>query len=85
MKQRKDTDVQNIKAAGITKSCSIGGKTVTFRLQNVFTGKVNGREELLDEVLIDNMLEQMAKAVKYGYPWNTVGNAVRYITWKHLP
>lgn len=70
MKQRKDTDVQNIKAAGITKSCSIGGKTITFRLQNVFTGEVNGREELLDEVLIDNMLEQIAKAVK--------GNCSRY-------
>lgn len=70
MRQRKDTDVQNIKAAGITKSCSIGGRTVTFRLQNVFTGEVDGKEELLDEVLIDNMLEQIARAIK--------GNCSRY-------
>lgn len=62
--------MQNIKAAGITKSCSIGGRTVNFRLQNVFTGEVNGKEELLDEILVDNMLEQMAKAVK--------GNCSRY-------
>lgn len=70
MKRGKDTDVQNIKAAGITKSCSIGGRTVTFRLQNVFTGEVDGREELLDEVLIDNMLEQIARVIK--------GNCSRY-------
>lgn len=70
MKQNKDTDVRNLKAAGITKSYSIRGRTVTFRLQNVFTGEVNGREELLDEILIDNMLEQMAKAVR--------GNSSRY-------
>lgn len=70
MSKKKDTDVQNIKAAGITKSCSIGGRTVTFRLQNVFTGEVNGKEELLDEILVDNMLEQMAKAVK--------GNSSKY-------
>ena len=70
MSKKKDTDVQNIKAAGITKSCSIGGRTVNIRLQNVFTGEVNGKEELLDEILVDNMLEQMAKAVK--------GNCSRY-------
>ncbi len=70
MKQKRNTDVKDIKAAGITKSCTIGGKTVTFRLQNVFTGEVNGKEELLDEILIDNMVEQMAKAVK--------GNCSRY-------
>ena len=68
MSKKKDTDVQNIKAAGITKSCSIGGRTVNFRLQNVFTGEVNGKEELLDEILVDNMLEQMAKAVKTASP-----------------
>lgn len=70
MKQKREPDVQNIKAAGITKSCSIGGRTVSFHLQDVFTGEVNGKEELLDEILIDNMLEQMAKAIK--------GNCSRY-------
>ena len=70
MKQKREPDVQNIKAAGITKYCSIGGRTVSFHLQDVFTGEVNGKEELLDEILIDNMLEQMAKAVK--------GNCSRY-------
>lgn len=64
MNWKKNTDVRNIKAAEITKSCTIGGKLVTFRLQNVFVGEVGGEAELLDEVQIDNMLEQMARVVK---------------------
>lgn len=64
MKRRKDTDVQDIKTAEITKSCTIGGRAVTFRLQNAYTGMVDGRTELLDEILIDNMMEQIAGAVK---------------------
>lgn len=64
MKNKRDTDVQDIKAAEITKSCTVSGKTVTFRLQNVYIGMVDGKRELLDEILIDNMLEQMAKTVK---------------------
>lgn len=70
MKHRKETDVQDIKTVEVTRSYSVGGKTVSFRLQNVFQGMVDGRKELLDEVLIDNMLEQMARAVK--------GNSSRY-------
>lgn len=70
MSRKRDTDVQDIKSAEVTKSYAIGGKTVTFRLQDAFTGMVDGRKELLDEALVNNMLEQMAKAVK--------GNASRY-------
>lgn len=64
MSQKKGTDVQEIKAVEITKHYAISGKTVSFCLQNAFTGIVNGRKELLDEVLIDNMVGQMAKVIK---------------------
>ena len=64
MRKKETTDVQDIKEAGITKYYAVGGKTICFRLQNVFTGMVDGKKELLDEVLIDNMVGQMAKVIK---------------------
>lgn len=64
MKPKKETDVQDIKEAEITKYYAVGGKTICFRFQNVFTGMVDGKRELLDEVLIDNMVGQMAKVIK---------------------
>ena len=64
MRKKETTDVQDIKEAGITKYYAVGGKTICFRFQNVFTGMVDGKKELLDEVLIDNMVRQMAKVIK---------------------
>lgn len=64
MKPKKETDVQDIKETEITKYYAVGGKTICFRFQNVFTGMVDGKKEMLDEVLIDNMVGQMAKAIK---------------------
>lgn len=70
MREKKDKHVQNRKETEIVKSCSIGGKTVVFRLQNVFTGEVGGKVELLDEITINYMLEQMAKVIQ--------GNSTKY-------
>lgn len=64
MRKKETTDVQDIKETGITKYYAVGGKTICFRFQNVFTGMVDGKKELLDEVLIDNMVGQMAKVIK---------------------
>ena len=64
MRKKETTDVQDIKEAGITKYYAVGGKTICFRFQNVFTGMVDGKKELLDEVLINNMVGQMAKVIK---------------------
>ena len=64
MREKKDRHVQNMKETETVKSCSIGGKTVAFRLQNVFTGEVGGKVELLDEITINHMLEQMAKVIQ---------------------
>lgn len=64
IRKKETTDVQDIKEADITKYYAVSGKTICFRFQNVFTGMVDGKKELLDEVLIDNMVGQMAKAIK---------------------
>lgn len=64
MKRGGSKDVQNITSTEIAKTISVSGSTITFRLQNVFTGEVNGKRELLDKDLIDYMIEQIAKAVK---------------------
>lgn len=37
------------------------------------------REEYKTGVTIKELCD------KYGYPWNTIGNAVKGYTWKHLP
>lgn len=58
--------VQDIQPAEITKALTIGGKggkTVNFRVR-AFTGIVDGKREVLDEVLIDSMVEQIARVLK---------------------
>lgn len=56
--------VQNVKKKEITKTVIAGDKKICFRLQDALTGEVGDHEEILDEVLIDHMLEQIAKALK---------------------
>lgn len=58
--------VHDIQPTEITKTLTIGGKggkTVNFRV-HAFTGIVDGKREVLDEVLIDSMVEQIARALK---------------------
>ena len=55
------------------------------------TGEKNPRARLTDEIVM-KLREEYESGVsidtmskKYGYPWSTVSNAVKGITWKHLP
>ena len=54
-------------------------------------GEKNPRARLTDElVLLMRKLYKEGVTIqemveKYSYPWNTIGNAVKGITWKHLP
>lgn len=64
MKIKGKNDVQDIQSKEIVKKCVVGRQEINFYIQNAFTGKVNGQEEVLDEILIDNMIEQMARAIK---------------------
>ena len=56
--------IQNIKKTEITKTVIAGDKRICFRLQDALIGEVDDHEEILDEVLIDHMLEQIAKVLK---------------------
>lgn len=56
--------VQDIKVAEVTKSVPIDGRTLNIRIQGAYTGIVDGKRELLDEPLVDNMVEGMARAAR---------------------
>lgn len=67
-KEPKDTlaikGVRDIQPTEITKALTFGGKsgkTVNFRVR-AYTGIVDGKREVLDEVLIDSMVEQIASS-----------------------
>lgn len=77
MRHKERIDVKNIREKEIVKVVSIGQKDVRFRLQNAYVGQVGDNTELLDETLVDNMLELMAKAVKTNYfKYNPVPNEI---------
>ena len=77
MRHKERIDVKNIMEKEIVKVVSIGQKDVRFRLQNAYVGQVGDNTELLDETLVDNMLELMAKAVKTNYSkYNPVPNEI---------
>lgn len=77
MRHKERIDVKNIREKEIVKVVSIGQKDVCFRLQNAYVGQVGDNTELLDETLVDNMLELMAKAVKTNYSkYNPVPNEI---------
>ena len=77
MRHKERIDVKNVREKEIVKVVSIGQKDVRFRLQNAYVGQVGENTELLDETLVDNMLELMAKAVKTNYSkYNPVPNEI---------
>ena len=61
---RKRNEPQNIRKSGVTRKIKIGNKEVTIRLNNAFVGTRNGRDELMDEVLVRNMLNQIGASIK---------------------
>ena len=64
MRRKEIADVQDIKEKEIVKTASVAGKNICIKLQNAYVGTVGGHTELLDEVLIDNMFEQIVRAIK---------------------
>ena len=77
MRHKERIDVKNVREKEIVKVVSIGQKDVRFRLQKAYVGQVGDNTELLDETLVDNMLELMAKAVKTNYSkYNPVPNEI---------
>ena len=55
------------------------------------TGERNPKARLTPEIVLSLRVQYNAGATiqelveKYGYPWNTIGNAVKGKTWGHLP
>lgn len=64
MKRREVNNVQDVELKDIVRTTSIKGKELRFRIQGASVGKVGESTELLDEVLVNNMLEQITKAVR---------------------
>ncbi len=56
---------------------AVGEKNPKARLTPEIVLKL--RDEYNAGITIQEMVE------KYGYPWTTIGNAVKHTTWKHLP
>lgn len=54
-------------------------------------GERNPRARLTEEIVLQLRAEYRSGVTiqemcdTYGYPWSTINNAVKYITWKHLP
>ena len=63
MKKREHAEAPNISAAEIAKTVSIGKNTVMFRLENALVREADGRREPMDEALVNDMLERIAKVV----------------------
>lgn len=61
---RKRNEPQNIRKSGVTRKIKIGNKEVTIKLNYAFVGTRNGRDELMDEVLVRNMLNQIGASIK---------------------
>ena len=55
------------------------------------TGEKNPKARLTPEIVLNLRAEYKVGVTiqemvdKYGYPWNTIGNAVKGKTWSHLP
>ncbi|MQN01062.1 MAG: ATP-binding protein [Lachnospiraceae bacterium] len=55
--------VKNIKKEKISKKVTIGDHETIITLDTAFTGEVDGKKEILDEVMIDKMLDEIADAI----------------------
>lgn len=67
MRHKEKIDVKNIREKEVVRVVSIGQDKIRFCLQNAYVGQVGENTELLDETLVDNMIELMAKAIKTNY------------------
>ncbi len=55
--------VKDIQKAKLSKKITIGKQETIVTIDTVFTGTVDGKKEILDEVMIDNMLDGLAGAI----------------------
>lgn len=72
MMAKFQTEIKNVEATSITRKCRVKDKEVSITLENVMTGEVNGKRELLDQALVENLLTQVTKVV--------AGNTSQYIS-----
>lgn len=64
MKIKEKEDIQDIQSSEITKRFVVSGHELKVCMQNVNTGIVNGKREILDEILINNLFDQIVKLFK---------------------
>lgn len=67
MRRKEKIEVHDIQNIEISRTIVISDKNIHMRLQNAKTGIVDGKREILDEILINNMFEQIARALKQNY------------------
>ena len=58
------TKIEDLKREKIVKKLSVGDGEILITIDSAFTGVIKGKKEILDEILIDNMIEAIANAVK---------------------
>ena len=63
----KKSNVEDIQEVELTKTYSVNGKEIKIRIQNGSSGLVDGKREILDEVLVDSMAERIVQAVKQNH------------------
>lgn len=56
-------DIKKITKKKLTKKVSIKDKETLITLDSVSAGMVGGKEEILDEIMIDNMIDGIARAI----------------------
>ncbi len=55
--------VKDIKRERLTKKITIGDKNTLVIIDKAFSGSVDGKKEILDEIMIDNMIDGIAGAI----------------------
>lgn len=56
-------DIKDVTKKKLTKKVSIKDKETLITLDSVSAGMIGGKEEILDEIMIDNMIDGIARAI----------------------
>ena len=64
MWNREEKEIKDVRTEEIVRAYSVGENRIKVRLRNVSTGVVNGKRILLDDILVDNMVGKIIKAVQ---------------------
>lgn len=60
---KESNNSHDTKLMEIASTISVGKKAITIRLQNAVIKEIDGKQELMDEIPINDMLEQIARAI----------------------